>query len=154
MKTSANKMPKMTFNSPHVKTQSSAADLKSRLEWGQPALTILDVRQRQAFNKGHIMGAMSMPLDGLADDAKSSLDLERDIYIYGESEEQTSEAAASLRNAGFRNVAELKGGLAAWESIGGPTEGTDEIAEPGSDAYNVVSRISHQMNLQKITKSS
>jgi rhodanese-related sulfurtransferase len=42
-------------------------DLKSRLEWGQPAFTMIDVRDRHTYNHGHITGAMSIPLDDLAE---------------------------------------------------------------------------------------
>ncbi len=55
--------------------------------------------------------------------AKSALHKERHIYIYGDSDEHTTQAAQILRAQGFAEVAEIKGGLAAWISIGGATEG-------------------------------
>jgi rhodanese-related sulfurtransferase len=39
--------------------------LKERLDWGEPALTIIDVRDRDAFNISHICGAISLPLNEL-----------------------------------------------------------------------------------------
>jgi rhodanese-related sulfurtransferase len=39
--------------------------LKKRLDWGEPALTIIDVRDREAFNTSHITGAVSLPLSQL-----------------------------------------------------------------------------------------
>ncbi|WP_341524814.1 rhodanese-like domain-containing protein [Nostoc sp. UHCC 0302] len=98
-------------------------DLKSRLQWGQPAFTIIDVRDRHTYNHGHITGAIPIALDGLASRAKSSLHTERHIYIYGENDEQTTHAATLLRQAGFAEVAEIPGGFSAWKSIGGATEG-------------------------------
>jgi hypothetical protein len=47
---------------PSLTQKSSANALKERLEWGEPALTILDVRDRETFNKQHITGAMPMPI--------------------------------------------------------------------------------------------
>ncbi|AFZ15209.1 Rhodanese-like protein [Crinalium epipsammum PCC 9333] len=135
-------MPEVTPTPPGMKSQSSVEDLKSRLEWGEPAFTILDVRDRETFNDGHIMGAMAMPVDQLVDRAKSSLEPSRDIYVYGETDEATASAASSLRQAGFECVAELKGGFAAWKAIGGATEGVSESRTPaGADDYNVVSRL-------------
>lgn len=136
---------------PPVELQADAHVVKSRLEWGEPAFTILDVRDRQIYNQGHIMGAMPAPTDELADVATSSLDKSRDIYVYGVSEEQTAQAAKILRSAGFKHVSELKGGLDAWKAIGGPTEGVIESKTPaGADDYNVVSRIqNHLENQQK-----
>lgn len=137
------KLPDVTPTPPAQQMpQSSAQALKDRLQWGEPAFTILDVRDRTTFNQSRIMGAMPMSIDELPDRAKASLELNRDIYVYGENDEQSAQAAAKLREAGFERVSELRGGLAGWKAIGGPTEGT---AEQGSDvgkgAYNVKDRL-------------
>jgi rhodanese-related sulfurtransferase len=144
-------LPNVTPTPPGLKQESSVYDLKSRLEWGEPALTILDVRPREAFNKSHILGSMDFPLQELVTLAKNSLEADRDIYIYGSDEQETAQAASMLREAGFRSVAELKGGLTEWKAIGGPTEGAiDAREEPGEHAYNVVSQVKHHMATQKI----
>ncbi len=125
--------------------KSDAHTLKSRLEWGEPAFTILDVRDRPTYNDGHIMGAVSMSMDGLGDTAAESLAKTRDIYVYGTSDDDTTQAAQALRSKGFENVSELKGGLAAWKAIGGPTEGIVESRTPvGKDDLNVVDRMKDQ----------
>lgn len=138
------KLPNVTPTPPSQQTpQSSAQALKQRLEWGEPAFTILDVRDRGAFNQSRLLGAMSMPLDeDLVDRAQSSLEPRREIYVYGDSDEQTAQAASQLRQAGFNSVSELKGGLAAWKAIGGPTEGNAELGYDASAAeYNVKARL-------------
>ncbi|MGK7934063.1 MAG: rhodanese-like domain-containing protein [Microcystaceae cyanobacterium] len=112
---------------PSIKAQSTVQDLNSRLNWGEPALTIIDVRSRNAFNVSHIMGAVSLPLTELVSSALVSLELVRDIYIYGETDEVTAEAASLLREAGYLNVAELKGGLPAWKARGFAVEGNAAI---------------------------
>jgi rhodanese-related sulfurtransferase len=134
-----------------IQAQSDAHVLKTRLEWGEPAFTILDVRDRTTYNEGHIMGAMPMPIDELVERAVPSLDKSRDIYLYGASEEETAQAAQKLRSNGFEHVSQLKGGFGAWKAIGGPTEGIVESkTPPGADDYNVVDRLkNHQENLQK-----
>lgn len=101
-----------------LKPQSRVYDLKERLDWGEPALTIIDVRDRAAFNVERILGAVSMPMAGLIGQAQAALEPVRDIYVYGESDEQTAEAAEVLRTAGFNNVAALQGGLPAWKAAG------------------------------------
>ena len=137
------KLPDVTPTPPSQEMpQSSAQALKQRLEWGEPAFTILDVRDRTAFNQSRILGAMAMPVEDLVERAKSSLEPKREIYIYGESDEQTAEAAAKLREAGFTAVSELRGGLAGWKAIGGSTEGTAELGYDASAAeYNVKARL-------------
>ena len=42
-------------------------DIKKRLDWGEPALTIIDVRDRTAYNQERIMGAIPMPVSNLAE---------------------------------------------------------------------------------------
>jgi rhodanese-related sulfurtransferase len=136
---------------PPIEAQSDVHVLKTRLEWGEPAFTILDVRDRPTFNQGHILGAIPTPIDELVERAVSSLHKSRDIYVYGANEEETAQAAQQLRSNGFERVSQLKGGLAAWKAIGGPTEGIIESKTPaGADDYNVVDRLkNHQENLQK-----
>lgn len=146
------KLPDLTPTPPGLKAQASSHDLKSRLDWGEPGLTIVDVRDRESFNNSHITGALPMPMDELVERAQSSLETIRDIYVYGESDEQTAEAANLLRNAGFRQVAELKGGIPAWKQIDGPIDGAVEHDTPGPDAYNVFSRLQHHAQAQKINK--
>ena len=144
-------LPNITPTPPGLKAESSVHDLKSRLEWGEPALTILDVRPRDVYNNGHIMGAMEFPLDKLVDLAKNNLEVNRDIYVYGATEQETAEAAKLLRQQGYKNVAELKGGLDAWKAIAGSTEGIDETrTDPGADAYNVVTNVKTHLEKQEI----
>jgi rhodanese-related sulfurtransferase len=102
---------------PELTGVSSAQALKERLNWGEPALTILDVRSRESYLEERIKGAMPFS------DAKDSLALSRDIYIYGDSNEAAAEAANQLRQAGFENVSQLQGGLAGWKAVQGATEG-------------------------------
>ncbi|MFP4122180.1 rhodanese-like domain-containing protein [Coleofasciculus sp.] len=111
---------------PQQMPESSAQALKSRLQWGEPALTILDVRDRAAFNQGRITGAIPMPMAELTDRATASLEPQREIYVYGDNDQQSNQAASQLREAGFESVSVLKGGLTAWKAISGPTDGPAE----------------------------
>lgn len=110
-----------------LKIKSTPQDLKQRLDWGEPALTIVDARTREAFNVSRIMGAISLPESELSERAIKSIELTRDIYIYSISDEKTQEIANILRNIGFKNVSELNGGLAAWKALGYPIEGNSAI---------------------------
>ncbi|MBN4001131.1 MAG: hypothetical protein HWQ58_04575 [Nostoc sp. LPT] len=133
-----------------IEAQTDAHVLKTRLEWGEPAFTILDVRDRTTYNEGHIMGAMPMPADELVERAAASLDKSRDIYVYGANEQDSAQAAQQLRSNGFEHVSQLKGGLAAWKEIGGPTEGiVESTTPPGADEYNVVDRLKTHQELQQ-----
>ncbi|MDB9529499.1 rhodanese-like domain-containing protein [Oscillatoria sp. CS-180] len=99
-------------------------DLKARLDWGEPALTIIDVRDRALFNERHVMGAISMSVTELVNRALSTLELGRDIYVYASTDEEATIAAEQLRAAGYAKVSVLRGGVAAWKAAGFPTETT------------------------------
>jgi rhodanese-related sulfurtransferase len=147
-------LSKLTPTPVILKDESTAYDLKTRLEWGEPALTIIDVRDREAFNHGRITGAMSMPMEQFEGMATSTIQREHDIYIYGESDAQAREAAQILRNDGFTAVSQIIGGLDAWHEIAGPTEGVDEDAKtPDANAYNLVSRLKTEKEVQETGKA-
>ncbi|MBD2465007.1 rhodanese-like domain-containing protein [Oscillatoria sp. FACHB-1407] len=107
---------------PKLQSRSRVYDLKSRLDWGEPALTIIDVRDRTEFNQGHVMGAISIPMKELVKRALTTLELDRDIYVYGDTDDETAIAANSLRDAGYSHISELRGGVAAWKAVGYPVE--------------------------------
>jgi rhodanese-related sulfurtransferase len=136
-----------------LQEESTAYDLKTRLEWGEPALSIIDIREHEAFNRGRITGAISMPMEQLAE-MKSALEPKHDIYIYGDADEQAHTAAQLLRAAGFEAITHVMGGLDAWHEIGGPTEGVQEDGiSPAADAFNVVSRLKTEHDVQAAGKA-
>ncbi|MGD1940482.1 MAG: rhodanese-like domain-containing protein [Leptolyngbyaceae cyanobacterium] len=97
-------------------------DLKARLDWGEPALTIVDIRDRDLFNERHVMGAISLPIDELIERIQATLEYDRDLYIYASTDEEATAAADSLRSAGYQQVSVLRGGVAAWKAAGFQTE--------------------------------
>jgi rhodanese-related sulfurtransferase len=142
LKTAKDKLPNVTPTPPGLHAVATAHELKSRLEWGEPALTILDIRDFSAFQDCRIMGAMNAPMSDIAAGAQATLSPNRDIYVYGATDQETAAAASALRESGFQNVAQLQGGLTMWREIGGSVEGiATEQEKPGADAYNVVSRL-------------
>ncbi len=54
-----------------------------------------------------------MPIAELVSRVQASFECVRDIYVYGETNAQTVEAAGQLRNVGDQHIAELTGGLTA-----------------------------------------
>jgi rhodanese-related sulfurtransferase len=103
---------------------STVPELKSRLIRDKTGLTIIDIRAPETFNRQHLKGAISVPLERLEDLARSSLPRHREIYVYGESDEQSLQAAKILLSTGFLNVAQIIGGVAAWHELDGTTEGS------------------------------
>ncbi len=63
-----------------------------------------------------------MPLNESPNRVLDKLELWRDIYVYGATDEETAIGAALLRAAGYQNVSEIRGGVAAWKAVGYPVE--------------------------------
>ena len=102
---------------------TSAQDLKARLDWGEPAFTIIDVRDRNSFNQQRIQGAIHYTPDQLVKRVQETLESNRDIYIYADEDGAAINAASQLDQAGFQKVAVLEGGLKAWRAASGAVEG-------------------------------
>ncbi|HIK45869.1 MAG TPA: rhodanese-like domain-containing protein [Leptolyngbyaceae cyanobacterium M65_K2018_010] len=111
-----------------IKPESRVYDLKERLDWGEPALSIVDIRDRADFNEGRITGAISIPAATLLDTAARCFELDRDLYLYGNSDEEATAAADQLRAAGYTGVSVLRGGVAAWKAAGFPVEMASGVA--------------------------
>jgi rhodanese-related sulfurtransferase len=142
IKAAKDRLPNVTSTPPGLHAVATVHELKSRLDWGEPGLTILDTRDSTAFQECRIMGAMNASMDDIAAGAQATLSPKRDIYVYGATDEETATAATALRGAGFQNVAQLQGGLKTWSEIGGAVEGRATGQEKlGADAYNVISRL-------------
>jgi len=107
---------------PPLNPQSAPADLKARLDWGEPALTIVDIRDRSDFNHLRIQGAISIPTIELREGV-ASLETNRDIYVYADNDSIAASAVEMLAEAGYTRVSQLSGGLAAWKNAGYPVEG-------------------------------
>ena len=76
---------------------------------------LVDIRERAAFEAGHIAGARSLPGAAIAEGAKG---LERfkdkTVIAYCDSGMTGGAAARHLGRLGFTKAYNLRGGLAAW----------------------------------------
>jgi rhodanese-related sulfurtransferase len=99
----------------------SLAELKSRIERGDNELIVLDVRERDAYEQGHVPGARLLPRGQLELRASDELpDPTRRVLAYCEFGRISTLAAATLREMGFRRAVALDGGLKAWREGGYP----------------------------------
>ena len=75
---------------------------------------LLDVRQRKEYDRGHLPGALLVPLDNL-DEAMKTLDADKTTITYCGIGVRSRAAASTLKNAGFSDVHSMAGGIKAWE---------------------------------------
>ncbi|MBX3062195.1 MAG: rhodanese-like domain-containing protein [Anaerolineae bacterium] len=98
-------------------TSLSAADAKTRIEQGSP-LFILDVRQPEEFQGGHITGAKLIPLAELTNRLKE-LPKDKEILCVCASGSRSSAATRLLSNAGYKAL-NMRGGMTGWRLAGFP----------------------------------
>ncbi len=97
----------------------SLAELQARLNSGANELVVLDVRERDAFEAGHIPGARLLPRGQLELRVNQELtDPTRRILTYCELGQVSTLATATLRDMGFRGAVALDGGMKAWREAG------------------------------------
>jgi molybdopterin/thiamine biosynthesis adenylyltransferase/rhodanese-related sulfurtransferase len=88
------------------------AELASKLETGH-RLLLLDVREPHEWEIAHLEGAMLIPRGDLLG-RMSELSTADDIVLYCRSGERSARALNLLREAGFRRLKNLRGGINAW----------------------------------------
>ena len=94
------------------------------LEEHARAVQILDVREPDEFTGplGHIRGATLIPLGALAERA-GELAKERPVVAVCRAGSRSAQATAILREAGFKDLANLQGGMLRWRAEGHAIEG-------------------------------
>ncbi len=99
----------------------SMAEVKQRVEAGLGDFVVLDVRERDAYEAGHIPGARLIPRGQLELAVNTALpDPTQRILCYCELGKVSTLAAATLRDLGFTRAVALDGGMMAWQDSGYP----------------------------------
>jgi rhodanese-related sulfurtransferase len=96
-------------------------ELKAKLERDDD-FVLVEVLGPEDYARGHIPGAINIPLERIAHEAKRRLSLEKEIVVYCASSTcKASEVAAKkLKQIGFTNVSVYVGGKRDWVEAGGP----------------------------------
>jgi glyoxylase-like metal-dependent hydrolase (beta-lactamase superfamily II) len=101
----------------------SLEELKARVESAEPDLVVLDVRERDAYEDGHIPGARLRPRGQLELRVNQDLpDPTPRILVYCEFGRISTLATATLREMGFQRAVALDGGMKAWREAGFPVK--------------------------------
>ena len=89
----------------------TATELSEKLKFGKHPL-VLDVRQPEEFQQGHISGAKLIPLGEIHKRMKE-LPKGREIVCVSASGSRSASAAKTLAKEGF-TVFDMQGGMLAW----------------------------------------
>ncbi|WP_224483514.1 rhodanese-like domain-containing protein [Robertkochia aurantiaca] len=94
----------------------SQEEWASRLEEDNNAV-VLDVRTDEEFEEGYIPGALQIDIykgQGFLDEVEK-LDKSKNYYVYCRSGNRSGQACKLMKQMGFENAYNLKGGMMEWE---------------------------------------
>ena len=74
---------------------------------------IIDIRNIEKYNNGHIDGAINIPMDKLLINADKYLKRQELYYLYCQRGVQSKKTCMILKNKGF-NVVNIEGGYESW----------------------------------------
>ena len=80
-------------------------------------ILVIDVREKKAYDDGHIPGAISLPI-GQIDDGIDGIDVKTadEIVIYcNEGSKRGPKATKIFNDAGYPNARNLEGGIEGWK---------------------------------------
>jgi rhodanese-related sulfurtransferase len=83
---------------------------------------VIDVREKDAYDKGHIPGAVAVPIGELGQ-RMDALGLSRTdpVLVYcGEGSNRGPDATRQLNTGGYSGAVNLRGGYAGWQAAGQP----------------------------------
>ena len=107
-----------------LKVEGDQAAVAAALAAGNAGYVLLDVREKDAFDAGHIIGALHLPRGQLELRVNDMLpDPTARILTICEFGRISTLAAATLRDLGFTRAAALDGGVKAWREAGLPLVG-------------------------------
>jgi len=95
---------------------------------------LVDVLTRESFEKEHIKGSISAPLDNIGKKTAKMLKKADKIVVYCASFDchASTEAAEKLLSMGYKDVLDYKGGLQDYKEANLPMEGSEHKAVKSS----------------------
>jgi molybdopterin/thiamine biosynthesis adenylyltransferase/rhodanese-related sulfurtransferase len=97
----------------------SADHFQQAIEQRSAPSLVIDVRQPEEYQQGHLPGARLIPLSQLTTElAEQKIAKDQPLFLYCAVGQRSARGAEQLLAAGYRSVAHLHGGLAAWQAAG------------------------------------
>ena len=80
------------------------------------SLLLLDVRERWEYDICHIQGSVNIPMSEIMEKL-DKLERNRETVVLCHHGMRSLQVVNFLENAGFKNVKNLEGGIAAWATV-------------------------------------
>jgi hydroxyacylglutathione hydrolase len=113
----------MTLRStPHAERGTPEVDVaETARAWTDRSVQLVDVRESDEWDEGHIPGAIHIPLGDLVS-REDELMKEVPVIVVCRSGVRSLFGTEELMARGFPEVANFKGGMLAWAKAGHPVE--------------------------------
>jgi molybdopterin/thiamine biosynthesis adenylyltransferase/rhodanese-related sulfurtransferase len=122
----------------HVKAEIDEVDAvraRELFEAGDPV--IVDVREQDEWDEGHIPGAIHIPRGNLESRIEAAApDRDRAVVLYCAAGNRSAFAAKTLEELGYDDVASLAGGFTDWKRNGFPVELSAGLDAPRRARYS------------------
>ena len=103
-----------------AKVKFLALDGLLEMQTNNEKFALVEVLSEDSYKKGHIPGAINIPVDELAEEAPKKLKKTDTIVVYCASYtcHASTNAAKMLLDMGFKKVLDFKGSKKAWTDAG------------------------------------
>lgn len=95
------------------RTSAKLATQEEMLQAGK-GIQIIDVREKDDFNRKHILGARNIPYTQFKQ-LYTQIRKDQPVYLYDQFGFMAGRAAGKLKRKGYTQIFLLKGGLERWE---------------------------------------
>ena len=114
--------------------ETDVSDVAAAMDSGAPGFVLLDSRSREAWDQGHVPGALHLPGREVA--ARAEVELDRSVpvvtYCWGPGCNGATRAALALALLGHQ-VREMIGGFEYWAREGLPVQTAVGVTRAGVD---------------------
>lgn len=106
--------------------ETTAAHVRERLDVADDPFVLVDVREQEEWDRGHLPGAIHLGKGVIERDIEAAVpDPDTELVLYCGGGFRSALAADALRRMGYTRVVSMDGGWKAWTEAGYPTEGGD-----------------------------
>jgi rhodanese-related sulfurtransferase len=103
--------------------ETTVDEVKRRIDRGDKAFVLVDVREESEWNAGHIPGAVHLGKGIIERDIEAKVpDAGQEIILYCGGGFRSALAAENLQKMGYTNVISMDGGWRGWNDAGHPVE--------------------------------